>query len=171
MRTIRQGDVNLTHQVLSVNRRHGKNTYRRREVTINDGGCMFALEKLMERSIELGGRGPERYLFPIRAVRGHYDGERHVSRTGLRKDFEAVREAAGVPWFTINGLRHTAITRMAEAGIPWAIIQKRAGHVTAKMTWHYVHISEQAERSAMKAMHERKPVVSITQAQLRRNMA
>jgi len=171
MRTLRQGDINLTYQVLSVNRNFGKNRYRRREVTLNDGACLFALERLLERSIELGGREPERFLFPFRMARGHYDGERPVSRTGLRKDFEAVRACASVPWFCLNGLRHTAITRMAEANIPWAIIQKRAGHVTAKMTWHYIHISEQAERAAMKAMHLKQPVVSIAQYQLRQSLA
>jgi len=171
MRTLRQGDINLTHQMISVNPKHGKNTYRRREVTINDGACMFALERLIERSVRLGGRGPERFLFPLCLARGHYDGEQHTSRSGLRKDFEAVRDAAGVPWFCLNGLRHTAITRMAEAGVYWPTIQKRAGHVTAKMTWHYVHISEQVERAAMKGFHEKKPVVSIRHTQLRRNLA
>ena len=60
---------------------------------------------------------------------------------------------------------------MAEANIPWPIIQKRAGHVTAKMTWHYVHVAEQVERAAMQAMYEKKPVVSIRQYQLRAQMA
>jgi len=172
MRTVRQGDINLTYQTITVNPKFGKNTMRRREVTINDPSCLFALERLIERSIHLGGKAPERFLFPLRLARGHYDGERPISRTGLRKNFEAVRAAAGVPWFTINGLRHTAITRMAESGIYWPIIQKRAGHVTAKMTWHYTHIAEQVERAAMQAHSDkRKPVVSITQAQLRRNLA
>lgn len=171
MRTLRQGDINLVHQMISVNPKYGKNTYRRREITINDGECMFALEKLIERSVELGGRGWDHYLFPLCLARGHYDGSQPISRSGLRKDFEAVRDAAGVPWFCLNMLRHTAITRMAEANIAWPIIQKRAGHVTAKMTWHYVHIAEQVERAAMRGMHQKKPVASVRQVELRRVMA
>jgi integrase len=40
-----------------------------------------------------------------------------MGESGIRKQFEAVREAAGVPCFNPNGWRHTAITRMAEADI------------------------------------------------------
>ena len=132
---------------------------------------MLALERLLERSAELGGKGWERFLFPLRMARGHYDGERHISRSGLRKPFEAVRDAAGLPWFTINMLRHTAITRMAESGMFWPMIQKRAGHVSPKMTWHYTHVAEQVERAAMQAFHEKKPVVSIEGAQRRQRFA
>jgi hypothetical protein len=35
---------------------------------------------------------------------------------------------------------------MAEEGIRIAVIMKRAGHVSARMSDHYTHISEQAER-------------------------
>ena len=83
------------------------------------------------------------------SARTHYDGERPVTRWGLLKPFEDVRARAGLDWFCLNGLRHTAITRMAEAGISIGIIMSRAGHMTAKMTAHYTHVSEQAERKAM----------------------
>ena len=171
MRTLRQGDVNLPQQILSVNKRYGKNPLRRRTVPIEGADCLFALERLLERSIVLVGEGPQFYLFPFRHSRGHYDGERPVSPTGLRKDFEAVRAKAGVPWFTINGLRHTAITRMAEQGVSIGIIMNRAGHMSPKMTAHYTHISEQAERMAMKQMFGRRPVVSIQAPRRRRIMA
>lgn len=72
--------------------------------------------------------------------------------TGIRKQFEAVRDAADLKWFNLNGWRHTAITRMAEAGIPIATIMARAGHCSPKMTAHYTHISMQAERMAMQGM-------------------
>ncbi|MGC2404544.1 MAG: hypothetical protein WA510_32435, partial [Acidobacteriaceae bacterium] len=34
LRTLRQGDINLQHQIIAVNRRAGKNKYRRREVPL-----------------------------------------------------------------------------------------------------------------------------------------
>ena len=177
MRTIRQGEINLTYRILGVNPRYGKNKFRRREIPLTDPGCIWALERLIDRSIELGGRGPEKYLFPRRQVRGRYDGDLPMSETGLRKTFEAVRKAAGVPWFRLNGFRHTAITRMAEAGVPIAIIMERAGHVCPKMTAHYTHISQQAHREAMEQMdwqQTRKPpgsVTSIAAVRMRRSFA
>jgi len=160
MRTIRQGDVNLSHQVLAVNRNAGKNPKRRREVPIVDGGCMWALERLIDRSVERVGEGPHLFLFPFRPAPHCYVGTQSMSRTGLRREFNDVRKAAKVPWFCLNGMRHTAITRMAEAGIPIAIIMRRAGHMTQRMSAHYTHISEQAERSALGTMESRKPVRS-----------
>ena len=69
-----------------------------------------------------------------------------------------VRDAAGLTWFNLNGWRHTAITRMAEAGIPIATIMARAGHCSPKMTAHYTHISMQAGPLAMQGMtHSRGP--------------
>ena len=149
MRTIRIGDINLTHQIIGVNRLYGKNRYRRREIPICESGCVWALERLIERARELGGGGPQHFLFPFRAKRGVYDADRPMSETGLRKQFDAVREAAGVAWFPFNGWRHTAITRLAEAGVPIATIMQRSGHVTFEMSEHYTHISEQAHRLAI----------------------
>lgn len=171
MRTIRQGDVNLAQGILGVNFRFGKNRYRRREIPLTDGACLWALERLLDRAWELGARGPQMHLFPRRLVRGAYDGNLPMSETGLRKPFQAVRAAAHVPWFRFNGFRHTAITRMAEAGVSIAIIQRRAGHVCPKMTAHYTHISEQVERQAMMQMDRKKPVVSIGASAFRRSVS
>jgi integrase len=95
-----------------------------------------------------------------------------MGETGLRKQFDAVRIAAGVPWFRFNGWRHTAITRLAEAGVPIATIMQRSGHVTMKMSEHYTHISEQAHRFAITSAnsYQRRPVVSIAATQLRHQM-
>jgi integrase len=165
IRTLRQGDVNLTHQIIAVNRKAGKNKFRRREVPLTDPSCIWALNQLMERSYRLAGKSPEMYLFPFRVARNQFDGSCHMGETGTRKQFEAVREAAGVPWFNWNGWRHTAITRMAEAGIPIATIMARAGHCSPKMSAHYTHISMQAERIAMQGMtHGRRPTPRLPQA-------
>jgi integrase len=172
MRTIRVGDINLTHQIVGVNRRYGKNKFRRRDVPISDGACMWALARLIERARTLaGGSEPHHFLFPGRLVRNVFDPETHMSETGLRKPFEAVRDKAEMPWFKLNGWRHTSITRLAEAGVPIATIMHRSGHVTPKMSAHYTHISEQAERLAISSVSRmRKPVISIQAAQLRRQV-
>jgi hypothetical protein len=164
MRTIRIGDINLTHQIVGVNRRYGKNKKRRREIPIGDAMCMWALDRLIEWCRERGGGMSHHYLFPIRVTRGEWDHEKPMSSTGLRKPFEEVRLAAGLPWFKLNGMRHTAITRLAENGVAIAIIKARAGHMTDRMSEHYTHISEQAHRLAVTPMHQRKSPVSTSNA-------
>jgi integrase len=171
LRAIRQGDINLNYGILAVNRRIGKNKFRRREIALTDSACLWALERLLERAWRLGGKGPERYLFPFRVARNFFDGSRPMSETGIRKQFEAARFKAGVPWFQLNGWRHTAATRMAEAGVPQAIRSARMGHTSAKMTAHYEHIALSAERRIMTNMGLKKPVVSIEGARLRRQLA
>jgi integrase len=168
MRTIRIGDINLSHQIVSVNRRYGKNKFRRREIPICDGACQWAIERLIERCGYISGVQPHHYLFPGRVVRNTFNPEKHMSETGMRKQFEAVRDAAGVPWFKLNGWRHTAITRLAEAGVPIATIMQRSGHVTPKMSEHYTHVSNQAQRIAIVGASQRKPVISIRAGELKR---
>jgi integrase len=136
LRTLRQGDINLTYQIVAVNRKAGKNKFRRREVPLTESAAVWALGRLLDRSIGLVGQSPEKYLFPARVSRGNFNGDFHMGETGIRKQFEAVRDVAGLRWFQLNGWRHTAITRMAEAGIPIATIMARAGHCAPKMTQH-----------------------------------
>jgi integrase len=95
LRTLRQGDINLTHQVIAVNRKAGKNKFRRGEVPITESWCMWAGERLLERSYKLAGKSPEMHLFPRRLARNQFDGSYHMGETGIRKQFEAVRDAAG----------------------------------------------------------------------------
>lgn len=172
LRTLRQGDINLRHQIVAVNRRHGKNKWRRREIPLTDPACIWALERLIDRSVELAGRSPELHLFPSRISRNHFDGSRHMGDTGIRKQFDAIRRAANLPWFRQNGWRHTAITRFAEAGIPIATIMARAGHCSPKMTAHYTHISMQAERMAMQSMlPARKGPLSTSASAVRKSLA
>jgi integrase len=148
MRTLRLADINLTPHVMtiSVNYLYGKNRYRRRTVPIVNAMCAWALERLLELARSRGAHEPHHYLFPFRASRNNFDPLRPMSATGIRKQHEAVRAAAGVPWFNLNGWRHTGITRLAEDGMPYPMIQAMTGHNTRRMTEHYTHVAEQALR-------------------------
>jgi hypothetical protein len=74
-----------------------------------------------------------------------------MSNSGMRKAWEAVRQAADVPWLRVHDLRHTAITRMAEAGVPIPVILSMAGHISTRMQQHYTAVSEFAKRCAVEA--------------------
>ena len=65
---------------------------------------------------------------------------------GLRKRWQAVREEAQLPWLRVYDLRHTALTRMAEAGAPMPVMMSFAGHISPRMQQHYIAISMEAKR-------------------------
>lgn len=146
MRALRLGDINLEQQVISVPPRGAKNRYRLRTIALISPEAQWAAGKLIERAKTLGACSPLHYLFPFRLVRNHFDPTHPMGETGFRKQWDEVRVAAKLPGFRPYDTRHTAITRMAEEGIRIAVIMKRAGHISARMTDHYTHISEQAER-------------------------
>lgn len=87
----------------------------------------------MERARALGAQSPDHHLMPFRVTRNSWDLDRLMSNSGIRKPWQAIREAAAVPWLRIHDLRHTAITRMAEAGVPIPVILSMAGHISTRM--------------------------------------
>lgn len=150
IRNLRLGDINLFSRSLTI--RKGKNKHRNRTIGDIDTPALFALEKLIARAHDMGSADPAHYLFPWRiaagkwdAVRktrlGIYDPMKPMSESGIKKEWEKVRRASGLTWFRQYDCRHTAITRMAEAGAPIHIIMERAGHVSLKMNRHYTHLS------------------------------
>ena len=54
---------------------------------------------------------------------------------------------------TFHALRHVAVTAMADAGVPYNVTQRRAGHSTARMTMErYSHRSTEADKDAAAAL-------------------
>ena len=56
-----------------------------------------------------------------------------MSDNGLQKRWNALREAAGMPWLTGHVLRYQCITKMAEGGVGRITAMRVAGYVTDKM--------------------------------------
>lgn len=71
--------------------------------------------------------------------------------TTLATAWENVRDRAGVAC-RFHDLRHTAISRMAEAGVSEMTIMAIAGHVSRAMLERYSHISVTAKRRAVDAL-------------------
>jgi integrase len=57
-----------------------------------------------------------------------------------------VRAAAGLDWLRPYDLRHTGLTRMAEAGVPIHVMMAYAGHMTRRSQQHYVTVGMMAKR-------------------------
>ena len=86
-----------------------------------------------------------------------------MTGSGLKKLWEEVREASGLPWFRMYDTRHSGATRLAEAGVPTEIIVARMGHCSDQMRRHYTHISSEAQRMWLRKSPTPQPKVQSTQ--------
>jgi hypothetical protein len=144
LRGLRLGDIFLDQGILEV--RKGKNVHRKRTIPLQSERVIWALSKLMEQAASRGAREPYHYLFPLHLTFNRYDPNKPMTVSGIKKPWMAVRHAAGLPNFRPYDLRHTAITRMAEANLPIHVILAFAGHISFAMQQHYTHISMNAKR-------------------------
>jgi integrase len=80
------------------------------------------LENLLTEMHE--GRPPDSsYLFP-----SPQRGSKDIAATTLRESFNAVRLAAGLPWFAFHGFRHLFISKCVMAGVDFKTIAEWVGH-------------------------------------------
>lgn len=150
MRGLHLGDVNLFGQILMIRSAYAKNRYRVRTIPLT-ADALWAVDRLLQRARAHGAVDPGHYLFPFYVNRYLWDPCRPMTYSGIKRQWIEVREEAGFPWLREEDLRHCAITRMAEAGVPIAVIMSMAGHISPRMTQHYTHICEQAKRRAIDA--------------------
>lgn len=146
IRGLRLGDINLFQRVIVVKRKTAKNRFRARTIELVGAEVLWALEQLMSRARDMGASEPQHYLFPRRIARNTFDPSQPMSESGIKRLWQEIREATGLKWFRQYDCRHTAITRLAEAGVPTDVIMSRAGHVSEKMRRHYTHISQASQR-------------------------
>ena len=158
LRGLHRIDVKLMQGTVKVRAEHAKNVRAMRTIDLTREAT-WALENLLHRACELGATEPEHYLFPFCVVNERrYDPRRPMSNSGMKRGFDAVRKAAGVPWLRIYDLRHCAITRLAEGRMHINDIMERVGHSSPRMTQHYTHISRAASRHALEEFEERRTV-------------
>lgn len=146
MRALRLGDILLDDRVIQIPRAGAKNKYRVRTIPLVTADAVWAMAGLMTRAREMGSFAPSHFLFPFQPSRTHYDPTRPMSESGMKKPWDAVRCAAGLPRLRLYDLRHTGITRMAEAGVPLRVAMTFAGHMTEQMQRRYEAICMSAKR-------------------------
>lgn len=152
LRTLRIEHINLRGTYVQVMSSTAKSKYRIRTIPLTED-AFEAAYRLLERARRLGADKPWHYLFPTH-VGLHYDPTNHLS--SVRWRWDEIRAASGLHLFRPYHLRHTAITRLAEAGTPIPVIMSMAGHVNRKMTEHYTWISEHAKLRALEAAAQKK---------------
>jgi integrase len=100
---------------------------------------------------------PEYHLFPF-GKPAPTDPTRPT--TTLKTAWASLRKEAKVKC-RLHDLRHTALTKMAEAGVPESTMLALAGHMSRAMLERYSHIRMQAKREAVEAL-SRKPKVAAS---------
>jgi integrase len=83
----------------------------------------------------------QHFVFPWQGGKGIVDPARPMA--GWRTAWRSILKEAGIK-ARFHHLRHTAVTTMAEAGLPDLTIMAQVGHVSPAMVKHYSHIRRQA---------------------------
>jgi integrase len=97
-----------------------------------------ALDVLARRTAE----AETEWLFPC-----PYDPNKPIAEA--RKAHDGAVRRSGIHHFRLYDLRHTALTRMALAGIDLPTLKELAGHSQIQMTMRYVHPTPEHKRRAI----------------------
>jgi integrase len=121
-----------------------------REIPMNEDLAGIAAAQVAWLRKQFGAEPrPDWHLFPFSSHGWPLDPMRPA--TTLQTAWESVRAAAGVDC-RFHDLRHTALTKMAEAGVPESTMLALAGHMSRAMLERYSHIRMQAKREAVEAL-------------------
>lgn len=114
--------------------------------------AVWAVRKLMSRAKRLGATEPTHFLLPTlldkhtKETDPLHGGEGYDPthpQASWSWEWEALCEALSLR-HRFHNLRHTYITRCAEAGLPIEVVMSQVGHMSAAMSRHYTHISTRA---------------------------
>jgi integrase len=104
---------------------------------------------------KIGEIRPEWYVFPGRARKAKKGELRPLDPTkpigDLTSAWDTLRERCGVHC-RLHDLRHTAATKLAEAGVPESTMLAIMGHMSRAMLERYSHIRMKAKREAVKSL-------------------
>lgn len=75
-----------------------------------------------------------------------------VDAWALRREFEAAREAAGLPAVHFHDLRHTFASWLVQRGENMKVVKDLLGHTTMAMTDRYAHLAEGQLRTAVRKL-------------------
>src|SRR6266487_2229901 len=120
-----------------------------RDPSLNDT-CLTVLRELHHRAEQLGFAHPDHFLFPWHGPRRRLDPTRPM--TSWRSAWRSLRKAAGLSHVRFHDGRHTALTRLAERGVPDWVIRAQFGHVSPAMMTIYSHVRRKALDEAAQAL-------------------
>lgn len=131
--------------------------------------AVWAVRKLMSRAKRLGATEPTHFLLPtlldkhtketdpLHGGTGYDPTHPQASWSG---EWETLSEALKIN-HRFHNLRHSYITRAAEAGLPIEVMMSQVGHMSAAMIRHYTHISTRALHRAAKQLENHEDSVIL----------
>lgn len=122
--------------------------------------CYNALRELFESAGTLNATQPNHFVFPWHGREQKPDPTRPM--TTWRTAWRSIRKAAGLPDVRFHDGRHTAITTLAEKGLPDWVIQAQVGHVDPQMMKTYSHVRRRALDEAARALEPDLPLHNTT---------
>lgn len=147
--TLTWSQVDLINRVIRVGRAK-TSSGTGREIPMNEALFQILSAHADWFHARFGRAKPEHYLFPSGKPRPT-DPTRHI--TDVSGAWDALRRAAGVSC-RLHDLRHTSLTKLAEAGVPESTMLSLAGHMSRRMVEHYSHVRMKAKRAAVEALTE-----------------
>ncbi len=163
IRALQWKHVSFDDRRLSV--RRSKTPAGWRDPSLNET-CLEALRELQARAQPLGFCDSEHFLFPWHGQHRKLDPSRPM--TSWRTAWRSLRKAAGLPHVRFHDGRHTALTRLAEKGLPDWVIRAQFGHVSPAMMAVYSHVRRKALDEAAQALEPSRPGGMRSRARARR---
>jgi integrase len=145
------GQVDFERRVLTVGRAK-TSSGTGRQIPMNDDLFVLLSAHAAWFTNKFGETRPEFYLFPF----GSVPNDPSRPTTTLKTAWDSIREDARVSC-RLHDLRHTALTKMAEAGVPESTMLALAGHMSRAMLERYSHIRMAAKREAVESLATTKP--------------
>ncbi len=162
IKRLQLGDVNLESRRLRIRRKGTKTDAGARLIELNQAATE-AVTRLHMRAQTLGASDSDHYLLPAELSRHTKNGDPLKGGIGFdaklhqntwRSAWRSLLKAADLQGLRFHDLRHSFISFMAERGVPLPIVQSMVGHMSAKMTRYYTHISSQAARQAVELLDQ-----------------
>ncbi len=158
IKQLRRGSIHIDAEkpFLQVRRSSTKTDQGARYVAL-DRMARWALVKLLARADRLGALQPDHFLLPtLRSkhtrrtdpLNGGTGYDPTHCQSSWDKEWKELRRSAGTLHRRFHDLRHSYITRAAEAGVPLPVTQAQVGHMSTQMIAHYTHICQGAIHKA-----------------------
>lgn len=152
IRGLQWKDIDWDNRLIAIKR--SKTPAGWRTPSLNNT-CYESLHRLFDEAALLNAAAPEHYVFPWHGREQKIDPTRPM--TSWRTAWRSILKAAGLIGVRFHDGRHTAITTLAEKGLPDWVIQAQVGHVDPQMMKTYSHIRRKALDEAASAL-EPKPI-------------
>ena len=167
IKQLQLGSINVNHKMPDVHVRRAttKTDQGARPVALDKAAC-WALRKLLRRAQMLGSTAPEHYLLPTQLNRHTRKTDPLFGKNGFDPtypqsswdaEWSSIRKLARIPNRRFHDLRHSYITRAAEAGVPVQVIQAQVGHMSSQMVAYYTHICDRAIHQAALQIEGKSP--------------